>query len=574
MYFPMDLKFNPTGKADIDDERERREERLAELREGVKSSDGFDAEDEEFDAQPGPELEALLPYYNKVEEEALKVAKKYFRGTFIANSKDVHGQKLFEYELHGHTYRCYVDIYNENEEEINIIEVKATTNRKYLDAKEKALLDRFSDVGKYTHDLAFQRFVIEQALRLAGETRPVNYYLAVLNCQYEYDGVRDAMGECVYNKINGQEIIVFMNMNEVTEKYQPIILDEVSKLEKFISTPHDISAKVPVGKWCAWGGRTECLFCNHCFKRLRDVPDTNKANNYLYFRGFKSGGIKDKYQLINEGYWKLDDVPSGWLTSENHKIQRDCFDNGTEHIDKEKMRFWLDKIEYPIYHFDFETFPCPLPRFKRETPYRQSVFEFSLHIERAPGVCDKQKDNFIFLNAECYDDEREALVKAIVDHFEFNADGTLHGTMLAQNTSFERGRLKELAVIYPEYANKLLAICDKSADLIDLLKTKKEFYEPAFGEERAKAINYYHRDLSGSYSIKKTLPLLVPALTYKGMDVGNGVQAYITYLNYDSPEPTFGIMKTKSERQDALRTYCQQDTWAMVEILRAVRKKI
>ena len=574
MYFPMDLKFNPTGKADIDDERERREERLAELREGVKSSDGFDAEDEEFDAQPGPELEALLPYYNKVEEEALKVAKKYFRGTFIANSKDVHGQKLFEYELQGHTYRCYVDIYNENEEEINIIEVKATTNRKYLDAKEKALLDRFSDVGKYTHDLAFQRFVIEQALRLAGETRPVNYYLAVLNCQYEYDGVRDAMGECVYNKINGQEIIVFMNMNEVTEKYQPIILDEVSKLEKFISTPHDISAKVPVGKWCAWGGRTECLFCNHCFKRLRDVPDTNKANNYLYFRGFKSGGIKDKYQLINEGYWKLDDVPSGWLTSENHKIQRDCFDNGTEHIDKEKMRFWLDKIEYPIYHFDFETFPCPLPRFKRETPYRQSVFEFSLHIARAPGVCDKQKDNFIFLNAECYDDEREALVKAIVDHFEFNADGTLHGTMLAQNTSFERGRLKELAVIYPEYANKLLAICDKSADLIDLLKTKKEFYEPAFGEERAKAINYYHRDLSGSYSIKKTLPLLVPALTYKGMDVGNGVQAYITYLNYDSPEPTFGIMKTKSERQDALRTYCQQDTWAMVEILRAVRKKI
>ena len=574
MYFPMDLKFNPTGKADIDDERERREERLAELREGVKSSDGFDAEDEEFDAQPGPELEALLPYYNKVEEEALKVAKKYFRGTFIANSKDVHGQKLFEYELQGHTYRCYVDIYNENEEEINIIEVKATTNRKYLDAKEKALLDRFSDVGKYTHDLAFQRFVIEQALRLAGETRPVNYYLAVLNCQYEYDGVRDAMGECVYNKINGQEIIVFMNMNEVTEKYQPIILDEVSKLEKFISTPHDISAKVPVGKWCAWGGRTECLFCNHCFKRLRDVPDTNKANNYLYFRGFKSGGIKDKYQLINEGYWKLDDVPSGWLTSENHKIQRDCFDNGTEHIDKEKMRFWLDKIEYPIYHFDFETFPCPLPRFKRETPYRQSVFEFSLHIARAPGVCDKQKDNFIFLNAECYDDEREALVKAIVDHFEFNADGTLHGTMLAQNTSFERGRLKELAVIYPEYANKLLAICDKSADLIDLLKTKKEFYEPAFGEERAKAINYYHRDLSGSYSIKKTLPLLVPALTYKGMDVGNGVQAYITYLNYDSPEPTFGIMKTKSERQDALRTYCQQDTWAMVEIFRAVRKKI
>ena len=381
------------------------------------------------------------------------MAKKYFRGTFIANSKDVHGQKLFEYELHGHTYRCYVDIYNENEDEINIIEVKATTNRKYLDAKEKALLDRFSDVGKYPHDLAFQRFVIEHALRKVGDTRPVNYYLAVLNCQYEYDGVRDAMGECEYNKINGQEIIVFLNMNEVTEKYQPIIAQEVAALESYISSPHDISDKTPVGKWCAWGGRTECLFCSQCFKRLRDVPDTNKANNYLYFRGFKSGGIKDKYQLINE-------------------------------------------------------------------------------------------------------------------------DGTLHGTMLAQNTSFERGRLNELAAAVPNYKDKLLAICDKSADLIDLLKTKKEFYESVFGEERAKAINYYHRNLYGSYSIKKTLPVLVPALTYKGMDVGNGVQAYITYLNYDSPDPTFGILKTKANRRAALSRYCQQDTWAMVEILRAVRKKI
>lgn len=574
MYFPMDLKFNPTGKADIDDERERREERLAELREGVKSSDGFDAEDEEFDAQPGPELEALLPYYNKVEEEALKIAKKYFSGTFAADSKDVHGQKLFEYELHGHVYRCYVDIYNESDEVINIIEVKATTNRKYLDAKEKALLDRFSDVGKYPHDLAFQRFVIEHALRLAGETRPVNYYLAVLNCQYEYDGVRDAKGECQYNKNKGQEIIVFLNMNEVTEKYQPIIAQEVAALESYISSPQDISAKVPVGRWCAWGGRTECLFRNHCFKHLRDVPDTNKANNYIHFRGFKSGGIKDKYQLINEGYWKFDDVPTGWLVNENHIIQRDCYDNGIEHVDKEKMIYWLDKIEYPIYHFDFETFPCPLPRFKGETPYRQSVFEFSLHIERTPGICDKYKDNFIFLNENWDDDEREALTKAIINHFEFNADGTLHGTMLAQNTSFERGRLKELAVIYPKYANKLLAICDKSADLIDLLKTKKEFYEAVFGEARAKTINYYHPDLSGSYSIKKTLPVLVPSLTYKGMDVGNGVQAYITYLNYDSPDPTFCIMKTKAERRAALSRYCQQDTWAMVEILRAVREKI
>ena len=586
MYFPMDLKHNPTGMADIDEERERRAEMLEEMRDGAESSGSAGEEEEEFDASPSAELEALLPYYNKVEDEALKVARKYFKGTFVADSRDVHNQKLFEYGLHGHTYRCYVDIYNENDDEINIIEVKATTNSKYrhrldkngkdtglffsdgtrggskfdllvkdgnfwhfnvadsmvcdgaaksFEEKKKSLFDRFSDVGKYPHDLAFQRFVIEHALRNSGDNRPVNFYLAVLNSEYVYDDARDADGNCIYNENDGQEIITFLDLNEVTEAYQPIVLREIATLESYISTPHDVSKKVPVGCFCAWGKNTECVFWKHCFQ--------------------------------------FDDVRVPWLTNENHIIQRDCYDNGEEWVDKEKMRYWFDQLEYPIYHFDFESFPCPLPRFRGETPYRQSVFEFSLHIERDPGVCDKYKDNYIFLNENSDDDERKELAKAIIDHFEFNEDGTLHGTMLAQNTSFERGRLEELAVLYPKYAKKLLAIRDKSADLIDLLKTKEEFYKDAFGNT-AKRINYYHPDLSGSYSIKKTLPVLVPALTYKGMDVGNGVQAYITYLNYDSPEPTFGIMKTKSERQDALHTYCQQDTWAMVEILRAVRAKI
>lgn len=609
MYFPMDLKYNPTGKSDID---ERREEMMSELAAEI----GLTEEDEEsFDASPSPELEALLPYYNQVEDEALKVARKYFTGNLVADSRDVHNQKLFEYNLHGHTYRCYVDIYNENDNEINIIEVKATTTSKYTDAeaglffsdkrggtkyplfvkegniwhlntaystvtdyatknydaKKSLLLDRFRDEGKYPHDLAFQRFVIDHVLKKAGDNRRVNYYLAVLNNEYVYDGAVDSSGSRIYNQINGQEIVTFFDMNDITNAYQHFILEEIATLESYISSMHDISKKVPVGKWCAWCQNTQCVFWEHCFHKLRNVPDYNSANKYLNFRGFEKGGIKDKYQLINKGYYKFDDVPAGWLERENHKIQRDCYDNKKDHVDKEKMRYWFNQLEYPIYHFDFETFPCPLPRFAGENPYRQSVFEFSLHIERTPGICDKVKDNYIFLNDECYDDEREALAKAIVEHFHFNEDGTLHGTMLAQNTSFEIGRLKELAELFPKYRAKLLAICDKSADLIHLLKTKEEFYAAVFGTERAKTINYYHPNLSGSYSIKKTLPVLVPSLTYAGMNVGNGVQAYITYLNYDSTKPTFGIMRTKAVRRNALKTYCQQDTWAMVEILRAAR---
>lgn len=650
MYFPMELKHNPTRKDDIDAERERREEILEELMVSMKESTmglgEFSEEDEEeFNSAPSPELEALLPYYNQVEDEALKVAKKYFDGTFQS-------QKLFEHELNGHTYRCYVDIYNENENEINIIEVKATTNRKYLywikyngDKKEnkglffrntndrkdrityplfvkdrnfwhlntadstvsdvaletftkkkEELLDRYSKVGKYPHDLAFQRFVIERALRKANDQRPVNYYLAVLNSEYVYDGAIDENGKCLYRDVNGQEIITFLELNETTKAYQETILKEIASLENYISTPHDVNDKVDVGKHCAWGEKTECLFWKHCFQTLRKVPDTNSANKYLDSnKSFLKWGIEGKYQLINNRYYKLDDVPLEWLKNKKHLIQRDCYDNDTEYIDKEKMQYWFEQLEYPIYHFDFEGFPCPLPRFKGERPYTQSVFEFSLHIEREPGVCDKEKDNFIFLNEECDDDERKALAEAIVNHFEYNKDGTLKGRMLGQSITYEKGRLEELAALYPEHSAKLLAIRDKSADLLHLLNNNEMYekmYEKKYGKEEyekmkkemkkgvhsgienVNVFNYYHKDLSGGYSIKKTLPLFVPSLTYKGMDVGNGMQAYIAYINYDSDQPTFNKLKTKAERREALKRYCQQDTWAMVEILRAVREKI
>lgn len=621
MYFPMDLKYNPREMGDIDAERERRLEAIGEMMSST-SSEGGEGDEEEYDASPSEELEALLPYYNQVEDEALKVAKKYFHGSFVGDSRNVHNQKLFEYEHNGHVYRCYVDIYNENDSEINIIEVKATTCKKFtelefsngkkkpndthyplfgkegniwrfieandemadkakenLEKKKTSLLDRYSDVGKYPHDVAFQKFVIENALRKAGDNRPVNYYLAVLNNEYVYDGSKDNTGKCVYNQRDGQEIITFIDMNETAKSYQPKIMTEIATLESYISTPHDINVSVPVGNWCAWGKNTECLFCKHCFQILRKVPDNNTANKYI-----NSGNTnwnkqyKGKYALVNGGFYELGKIPEDWLEKENHKIQRECYDNNTEYVDKEKMQAWFGHLEYPIYHFDFEAFPCPLPLFKGEVPYCQSVFEFSLHIEREPGVCDKEKDNYVFLNKEFGTDERRALAKAIVDNFKFNHDGTLLGTMLAQNTSYEQKRLEELAELFPEYSDNLLAIRNKSADLIHLLKTNKELYsELGFEESASSTINYYHKDLSGSYSIKKTLPVLVPSLSYDEMKkhtVGNGVQAYVAYINYDAKPGTTRDMNTKKERREALRLYCQQDTWAMVEILRSVREKI
>ena len=144
------------------------------------------------------------------------------------------------------------------------------------------------------------------------------------------------------------------------------------------------------------------------------------------------------------------DVQADWIKSKNHLIQRECLEFDKVYVNKEKLKAGLSQIKYPIYHLDFETFPCPLPRFNGEWPYIQSPFEFSLHIEREPGVCDKEKDNFVFL-AKTHNDEREELVKALIEHI----DGT-KGTLFAQNVSFEMGRIKELAQIFPKYKKEPL----------------------------------------------------------------------------------------------------------------------
>ena len=50
MYFPMELKHNPTGEVDIEAERERREEMLMELAEGMAPDKSDEEDEEEFNS--------------------------------------------------------------------------------------------------------------------------------------------------------------------------------------------------------------------------------------------------------------------------------------------------------------------------------------------------------------------------------------------------------------------------------------------------------------------------------------------------------------------------------------------
>lgn len=58
-------------------------------------------------------------------------------------------------------------------------------------------------------------------------------------------------------------------------------------------------------------------------------------------------------------------------------------------------------------------------------------------------------------------------------------------------------------------------------------------------------------------------------LTYTNLDVKNGTEAILTYGMLP-----FLTTKEYQEKYVALRIYCRQDTWAMVEILKGIREQM
>lgn len=518
-------------------------------------------------------LDALNPHYKQVEIEAGLLVDKYFKGSTIY-SHNTKNQKMYSFNSNKYKYLCYIDIFNKNGNSTNIIEVKATTSKKYMDLfkkdrnniyilkddidikKKNKLFNRYSDIGTYIYDLAVQRYFIEKELPDSN----YSYYLAVLNSDYVFDGTYE-LNKAIYNKDkNDNEVIIFLDMTNITKDYQKIVEDDWKKLEDNLENNKDIN--YPLGNYCEYKKSKECQF----FKEIcgKNIPKSNSSLSY-FNNGF--GFIIDNkrikgLELINNGYLNMLDIPEKSLVNKKHIIQRNCLKNEDIYINKEKIKAGLNNIKYPIYHLDFETFPSPLPRFKGEKPYMQSVFEFSLHIENEPGKCDKDKDNYIFLAKTIENDEREELIKKLIEYIDPNK-----GTILAQNVMFEKGRILELANIFPKYKDKLLKMANRTFDLLWLLNTNKELYEKlGFSKEESMLPNYYNNLLNGSYSIKKTLPIFSD-LTYDDLDIHNGNEAIIAYVNYNNYE-------NKEKVYNNLKKYCKQDTWAMVLILNKLRELI
>jgi hypothetical protein len=121
--------------------------------------------------------------------------------------------------------------------------------------------------------------------------------------------------------------------------------------------------------------------------------------------------------------------------------------------------------------------------------------------------------------------------------------------VFAYNSSFEARVLEFLAEHVPSLATPLLAIAER---LIDLLPITRDAY--------------YHRDMQGSWSIKRVMPTISAELGYEHLEeVQEGDGAQLAFLELRS-------QRIAPERAAALRSallrYCAHDTWVMVVLRR------
>lgn len=509
------------------------------------------------------QIEVMLPYYQKVEEIALKEANIKFNKPFVyyPNTLD---QKSFSFkDNEGNNLYTYLDGYYEDDNEIIIIEVKASTDskilklgpkvdgiinpifekenqiikiKKKLDTKQikhlNKIYDKKNDIGKYFYDLAITNYIIKNC----NLKKNVKYYLAFLNSKYIFDGSFINGEPSYYN--GSKQIISFVEATDLLDGYYEIINNDHKKIQAIINDTNLNKPKYK--KECK-----ECVYKNICFDNLNDKY---LILNIMGAKQIKKINVIDYY---NQGIQYLKEINFDDLENERQQIQYQSLTE-IEVINKDGLKRKINEIKYPIYHLDFEAFNGPLPRFFGEKPYAQSLFQYSIHIERLPGICDKFKDNYSFVASD-FSDRREELVKNMIDIIDLSNGGTV----LVYNKTYESSRIIELIGLFPQYKDKLQKILDNIYDLKDVLDGGKGC-----------SLNYYHRDMEGKYSIKKVLPVL-SNLSYKDLNIHNGVEAIINYAKFRYLEK-----EDIEELRKNLIEYCGLDTYSMFVILEGIKKKI
>jgi len=239
----------------------------------------------------------------------------------------------------------------------------------------------------------------------------------------------------------------------------------------------------------------------------------------------------------------IETIPEDFPLTPIQRKKVELVKSGQPVINTQAIAKELEKLSFPLYFLDYETYSSPIPLLPGYKANQAVVFQVSVHKLDQDGTLE----HFEYL-AHDFTDATRGLVAMLTQ-----AIGPV-GDVLVWYESFEKGRNKELAELHPEQSEFFLNLNERIFDLMKVFT--KHYADPNFG---------------GSFSIKNVLPVMLPELTYKSLEIQNGTMALSEW------EKTVNSNMTDERRQETrenLLRYCELDTRAMVELYKTLIQKV
>lgn len=356
----------------------------------------------------------------------------------------------------------------------------------------------------YLDDAAYQHFVVSGC-----DLQISKISIVYINNQYSRHG-----------KIEESELFTIADVTEIALQKRSEIISKIRGLENALK---GAEPNVKISEHCF--KPYECDFKQHCWKHI----PTPSVFNLSHMR------ITKKFQLYDKGIVSFEDIPNLSKLSSAQELQVKAELNNEIFINKENIRNFLESIDGKLGFLDFETFTYAIPYFDNQRPYQQVPFQYSLYISKNGTL-----EYFDFL-AEPGEDPRQKLASQLIN------DVAICDIILVYNIGFEKRIIHELAAMLPNLRQELHSISDR---LVDLMKPFQ-------------ALDYYRKEMAGSYSIKNVLPALLPDFSYQDLEISDGQLAMQAYLQLKDETDEC----TKEKTMENLRQYCKLDTLAMAKIL-------
>lgn len=418
---------------------------------------------------------------------------------YLEQGENVIAEASFQYK----NCFCSVDILRKTEDGFQLIEVKSSTE----------IHDIFYD------DMAYQYYVLH-------------------NCDFNIVSVCNMHINNQYVRQGALDLQSLFTMEDCTEKIlemQSDIEERLAQTEQYLQQQMEPDRQLAL--YC--DKPYECAYKKYCHRNI---------TNPSVFSIHRLSASK-KYELYQQGIVSYEDIVREHpkLSEKQYQQVYSQYENQKPHIDKVKIKEFLNTLQYPLYHLDFETYQQAIPQFDGVKPYMQIPFQYSLHVQRSINA---EPEHYEFLGTEGTDPRRK-LAEQLCEQIPLDV------CSMAYNMSFEKTVIKNLAEIFPDLSEHLMNIHDNMHDLM------VPFQQQA----------YYCKELQGSYSIKWVLPALCSndkELDYHALDgVHNGSEAMAAFA--DLPNHTSEEIQVIRKN---LLAYCRLDTLAMVKILEKLYEMI